>query len=211
MNELKNRLQCLYADEKGPNNLDPSIVQKLIQMLDLNNPFVKKFRMSRDGLIDHGNEEFIIRIVGAKEGDPVQYSMPMTDELTMLVVGDFSLYTFKRDIIIETHSNKLKQISALHPAFMALQYPLLFSYGEHGFQVGVLYNGVINTNKKSRIHMTMQDFYCYQFHYRRGQPNPFLCYGLLSSQAKVDARACIDEQRLWYIIQNQSNLRVENF
>jgi hypothetical protein len=59
--------------------------------------------------------------------------------------------------------------------------------------------------------MTMQDFYCYQFHYRRGQPNPFLCYGLLSSQAKVDSRACIDEQRLWYIIQNQSNLRVENF
>jgi hypothetical protein len=59
--------------------------------------------------------------------------------------------------------------------------------------------------------MTMQDFYCYQFHYRREQPNPFLCYGLLSSQAKVDSRACIDEQRLWYIIQNQSNLRVENF
>jgi hypothetical protein len=58
--------------------------------------------------------------------------------------------------------------------------------------------------------MTMQDFY-YQVHYRRGQPNPFLCYGFLSSQAKVDARACIDEQRLWYIIQNQGNLRVENF
>jgi hypothetical protein len=182
-----------------------------MQMLDLNNPFAKKFRMARDRLNDHGNEEFIIRIVGAREGDSVQYNIPMADELAMLVVGDFSLDTFKCDIVIETHSNELKQISALHPTFMALQYPLLFPYGERGFQVGVLYNGVTNTNKKTRIHMTMQDFYCYQFHYRRGQPNPFLCYGLLSSKAKVDARACIDEQRLWYIIQNQSNLRVENF
>jgi hypothetical protein len=76
---------------------------------------------------------------------------------------------------------------------MALQYPLLFPYGECGFQVGVLYNGVVDTNRKKRLHMIIQDYYCYQFHYRKRQPNPFLCYGLVSSQAKVDARACIDE------------------
>jgi hypothetical protein len=29
-------------------------------MLDLNNSFVKKFRMAKDRLTDHGNEEFII-------------------------------------------------------------------------------------------------------------------------------------------------------
>jgi hypothetical protein len=40
-------------------------------------------------------------MVGAREGDAVQYNLPMTDELAMLVVGDFSLDTFKRDIIIE--------------------------------------------------------------------------------------------------------------
>jgi hypothetical protein len=197
VNEVKNRLHCLDADKSGPDNLDPSIVQELMRMVDLNNPFVQKLRMARDRLNDHGNEEFIIRIVGAKEGDPVQYNMPTINELAMLVVYNFSLDTFKRDIIIETHSNELKQISTLHPAFMPLQYPLLFLYGERGFQVGVLYNGVINTDKKTCVHMTIQDFYCYQFDYRRGQPNPFLCYGLLSSQAKVDARACIDERRLW--------------
>jgi hypothetical protein len=58
--------------------------------------------------------------------------------------------------------------------------------------------------------MTMHDFYCYQFHYRPNQPNPFLSYGLLSSQVKVDARACIDENQLWYILNNQSNLCVEH-
>lgn len=59
--------------------------------------------------------------------------------------------------------------------------------------------------------MTMQDYYCFQFHYRPGQPNPFLSYNLLSSQAKVDARACIDENRLWYILNNQGTLHTENF
>jgi hypothetical protein len=83
---------------------------------------------------------------------------------------------------------------------MALQYPLLFPYGEHGFQVGVIYNGVVDTNRKKRLHMTMQDYYSYQFHYRKRQPNHFLCY---ASQDKVDALACIDQNRLWYIIQNQ--------
>jgi hypothetical protein len=79
--------------------------------------------------------------------------------------------------------------------------------------VGVLYSGITNKNKEQRkqTYMAMQDYYCYRFHYKPNEPNPFLSYGLLSSQAKVDARACIDEQRLWYILNNQTNLRIENF
>jgi hypothetical protein len=57
----------------------------------------------------------------------------------------------------------------------------------------------------------MQDYYCYQFHYRPDQPNPFLAYGLLSSQAKVDAWACIDGNMLSYILNNQGNLHTEHF
>jgi hypothetical protein len=37
-----------------------------------------------------------------------------------------------------------------------------------------------------------------------------LCYGLLSSWAKVDARASIDESRLQFILQNQKNLWTES-
>jgi hypothetical protein len=107
-NEVKNRMKCLNNSETVAENLNPSIVQGLMKMLDENNPFVKKFRMARDRLRDHGNEEFIIRIIGVKEGDSVQYNLPTTDELAILVVENFSLETFKRDIIIETHNNELK-------------------------------------------------------------------------------------------------------
>jgi hypothetical protein len=178
-------------------------------MLDEYNPLAREFRLARDRLEESGDEEFIIRIVGAREGDPVQYNLPTVDQLTMLVVGDFSLDTFQRDIVVQAKSGQLQQISSLHPAFMALQYPLLFPYGERGYQVGVTYAGVSANGKKKRVKMTMQDYFRYMFHYRPAQPNPFLCYGALSTQAKIDARASIDENRLWYIINNQKKLRVE--
>lgn len=107
-------------------------------MLDEHNPLAKKNRCAKQRLEEHPEEDFIIRIVGAREGDTVQYNLPTTDDLAMLIVGDFSLDTFKRDIVIETRNRELKRISELHPTYMALQYPLLFPYGERGFQVGVL-------------------------------------------------------------------------
>jgi hypothetical protein len=42
----------------------------------------------------------------------------------------------------------------------------------------------------------MHDYFRYQIHYRKNQPNPYLCYGQLSKQIIVDARACEDEDRL---------------
>jgi hypothetical protein len=94
-NEVQNRLQCLAADNRPLETLDPFIVEELIRMLDQHNPFTKNFWMARDRLNDHENEDFIIRIIGAREGDPLQYNLPKTDDLEMLVVGDFSLDTFK--------------------------------------------------------------------------------------------------------------------
>ena len=60
--------------------------------------------------------------------------------------------------------------------------------------------GDASTNSWNR--MTMQDYYRFMCHYKGDQPNPYICYGLLSSQLVVDARASVDENRLWYIIIN---------
>jgi len=207
-NEVRNRLRALHPDERPSEPLDPAIIESLTQMVDAYNPLARQFRLARDRLADDSNEEFIIRIVGAREGDPVQYNLPTTDQLAMLV--DFTLDTFQRDIVVQARCGQLQHISALHPAYMALQYPLLFPYGERGFQVGVFYDGANVSGKKKRIKMTMQDYFRHAFHYRKNVPNPFLCYGQLSTQAKIDARACVDENRLWYIIKNQPKLRVES-
>ena len=208
---MTNRIDALDPSERLEGELDREIIEGLLQMLDEHNPLVKKFRMARDRLKEYPDENLAIRIIGARDGDPVQYNLPTCDELALLVVADFSLDTFKRDIIVDCLDGGLRQISVLHPALMALQYPLLFPYGERGFQVGVPYVGADLTRSNARNKMTMQDYYRYCFHYRRNQPNPYLCCGRLSSQAKVDARVCIDENRLQWIIDNQDKLRVEQF
>ena len=87
---------------------------------------------------------------------------------------------------------------------------MLFPFGERGFQAGVLYAGTRPTQQNSYTKVTMQDYFCYMFHYRRNQPNPYLSYGALSSQAKVDAHACVDENRLWYIMKHQKDIRMES-
>jgi hypothetical protein len=142
-NEIGNRLKCLNADETLVECLDPSVVDTLMKMLGHHNPFVKKFRIAKERLQDSRGDEFIIQIIGAREGDPIQYNLPSTDDLAMLIIGDFSLDNFMRDIIIETRNEELKRISSLHPAYMALPYPLLFPYGEWGFQIGVHYSGIL--------------------------------------------------------------------
>ena len=90
VNEVQNRIQSLSRDESRDTNLDPSTVQSLISMLDNHNPFARQFRMARDRLAEHSDEEFVVRIVGPRDGDPPQYSLPTTEQLAMLVVGDFS-------------------------------------------------------------------------------------------------------------------------
>jgi hypothetical protein len=70
-NEVNNQLRCLSGDDAPDGSLEPSIVHQLMKMLDQCNPFVKKFRTASERLQDHPDEEFIIRIVGAKEGDPI--------------------------------------------------------------------------------------------------------------------------------------------
>ena len=209
-NEIQNRIASLDHGDAPPSDLDGDIIQSLITMLDEHNSFAKQFRMARDRLAGDDVEDFIIRIVGPKDGDPPQYSLPAVEQLAMLVVGDFGTDTFERDIIVEKQTGELQQISALHPAFMALQYPLLFPYAERGWQTGVLYTGVTESTQNARVKVTMQDYYCYLFHYRKNEPNPYLCYGPLSTQAKVDARACVDENRLRYIVDNQDDIRMES-
>ena len=94
-NEVQNRINALCPDEMPTDPIDPTIVSSLIQMLDTHNPLAQKFRMARDRLEQHSDENFVIRIVGPQEGDPAQYNLPSTEQLAMLIVGDFSADSFK--------------------------------------------------------------------------------------------------------------------
>ena len=76
-------------------------------------------------------------------------------------------WTLFSEILVQARTGRLQHISSMHPAYMALQYPLLFPYGERGYQVGVVYSGVDVGSENVRVKITMQDYFRYAFHYRK--------------------------------------------
>ncbi|KAM3257173.1 hypothetical protein ACQJBY_049478 [Aegilops geniculata] len=208
-NEVENRIKALNNDDEPESGLSRPIVTGLMHMLDATNSFVKKFRMAREILKENKHAVVSVRIIAPGENDSPQFSLPTTDELAGLFVGELTVEAPYRDLIVHCRGPGLQRISSLDPSYMPLQYPLLFPYGERGFQLGVRYIGVDSSDMSKRVKMTMQDYYCFCSHYKAEQHNPYLCCGLLSSQARVDARACIDECRLRYLIKVQDDMRAE--
>ncbi|PNT60476.1 hypothetical protein BRADI_5g00385v3, partial [Brachypodium distachyon] len=120
VNELANHLGVFGCD-------DESVV-----LLILHNLLVRTFRMASQRLHSPTCPNLAVRILGSDSSDPNVYSPPTAPELAALVVGDFTADRCKFDIVVEGNDGPLRRVSELHPALMALQYPLLFPYGEKG-------------------------------------------------------------------------------
>jgi len=101
-NEIENRLRALTKEEPDRHDLNPAIIKGLQEMLDQHNPLVKIFRHARDLFEEHKGIDICIRILGANKGDPIQYEMPYSEDLAMLIVGDITAENYKRDIIVST-------------------------------------------------------------------------------------------------------------
>ncbi|KAL6626309.1 hypothetical protein ACP70R_030035 [Stipagrostis hirtigluma subsp. patula] len=210
-NELTNRMNIFSADSTGSDRPDPDIVTALIRMLNECNPLVKKFRMARDRLFSPTAPEIRIKLIGGPNAGRDPYSLPATSELAALLVGEQSGDISRFDIVVESRDSGFKQVSPIHPALMALQYPLLFPYGDKGFHPGIKLRQVGGQTPGGRDEVTMMEFHCYQMHYRLDEPNPATCCGRLSQQYGVNAYSCVESSRLSFHFFNQKALRSETY
>lgn len=90
---------------------------------------------------------------------------------------------------------------------MTMQYPLLFSYVEDGYRVGILYANVVGRRATKRNHLSMQEYYAFIIQQRKNEGRTLLRGGRLFQQFLVDAYTCIEEQRLSWVRNNQHRLR----
>ena len=93
---------------------------------------------------------------------------------------------------------------------MALQYPLLFPYGEQGYHLGIRDSNTDDNTTTGHKYVMMLEFNRLHMHYRLNEANPFTCYGRLSDQACVDAYSTIKASRLEWIADHQKDLRSES-
>ena len=163
------------------------------------NNYIRELKTAYQFASENGMENFSITIMENKRpaGEHVRrYNAPETKEIGILMPGD---PVGERDIVLRQRDNVLKRISEFHPAYDALQYPLLFPRGTHGWNLGL----------KLNMKLTILQFYSFQIITRPG--NYILLARKLFQQFLVDIFAKIETERLLYIRREQKRLRVDSY
>jgi len=196
---------------KKADTLKEEIIEVLMKMLNEVNPYVKQFRSARERFDTNPEDAFHMRIISDRLTDGRTYNAPMASEVAALIPGDFNLDTDKRDIVLQQHSEKLMRINEIHASYLALQYPLLFTYGEDGFRLGIKKGVTEATKKQKKATISMRQFFAYRLHERKNESGHLLHARRLFQQFLVDAYTTIESNRLCYLKLNQSSLRSDSF
>ncbi|PWA95195.1 hypothetical protein CTI12_AA052860 [Artemisia annua] len=136
----------------------------LIEFLDSNNALVKLFRTVRDKLRETDIPNFSIRLFGVVGGN--QYELPTGDGVGAIVYEGGPESKTDYDVVIERHSGEPESVNKLHPAYMALQFPLLYIYGEEGYHLKLRLRNVDGNDEHQEKKMSMKIYYAHQLHDR---------------------------------------------
>ncbi|GKF19162.1 hypothetical protein Tco_0067800 [Tanacetum coccineum] len=108
-------------------------------MLDRSSAIAQAFRMARDWCHSHSFVNVELRLLSERTSSR-QYNAPTVAEVVAFIINYFGDGDPTRDIIVNTKDGQPKRISELHTSYMALQYPLLFPYGEDGYHDKIPYH-----------------------------------------------------------------------
>ncbi|PWA49983.1 hypothetical protein CTI12_AA480530 [Artemisia annua] len=137
--------------------LRESVVQGLIDFLNENNALVKLFRTARDKLQEADIPNFSIRLFGVVGAN--QYELPTADSIGAIVFEGGPETMTDYDVVIQRHSGEPENVNKLHPAYMALQFPLLFIYGEEGYHLKLMLRNLDGDNQDEQKKMSMKVYY----------------------------------------------------
>lgn len=190
-------------------NFDRGTINDLKNMLDEYNPLAKSFRMARERIESSNDKPWVMTLIEKRETDGRMYNLPTVPEVAALIPGDINVEFEQRDIVLQERDGSLQRISELHPSYLALQYPLLFPYGEDGYRLGILHRDASSTTRQ-RVKLTMREFFAYRIQERLCESRTIFYCRRLYQQFLVDAYTMIESERLLYIKTHQVQLRSDS-
>ncbi|KAL5122957.1 ATP-dependent DNA helicase PIF1 [Glycine soja] len=205
-NKVNNRL----SQYPIKNNVDEDIIIGIKNMLDTHNPYAQKFIMARDKLDSSAVCDLKLKLISDRQTDGRLYNLPNASEVAALIVGDEHT-TNNRDIIIEKQTGMLQRINELHPAYLPLQYPLLYPHGEDGYKPNILHKDHPHNHAAKRNKVIMREYFCYRMQSRDNEAQTILHSRRLFHQWVVDGYCMIESQKLNYVRQHQQELRVDKY
>jgi hypothetical protein len=137
-NEVQNRIMASTSEDKRE-SIDPHTVEGLKNMLDGENILAKTFRMARDKFEEGDYNNMKLKLINKRPEDGRPHDMPSATEVAALIVNDTTENRKGQDVIVQYKDMRPRRISENHPKFMAMQYPLLFPYGEDGYRQNIPY------------------------------------------------------------------------
>lgn len=187
---------------------DQTLVEDLKTMVDRFNVLAHSFRRVHDFLIEEQSSNLCLTLFRNRSRDAKTYNLPTSDEVAALIVGDFDSLDAGRDIIVRKSSGQLTKIHETHPAFIPLQYPLLFLYGEDGYRKDIpLQDCAIDEESGKRTRVSLREFIAFRIQERNIEFGNVLNSGQLFQQFVVDCYTMIEAQRLFFIRMNQKVIR----
>ncbi|RCV38092.1 hypothetical protein SETIT_8G114400v2 [Setaria italica] len=161
-NEVENRISIFDRDRDCDSGSEVGRVnvEGLVRMFDETNELVKSFRAARDLLAQSYCQPLCLRLLHDRSKAAPRYSAPTGSEIAALIVD---------------RGGGLRRISNLHSNYMALQYPILFLYGEEGFKLGIKYSqsGFLRVGARNKV--TTLEYYAFRLQQRRSEAITLIC------------------------------------
>ncbi|KAL1355887.1 uncharacterized protein [Arachis hypogaea] len=190
--------------------IDKELITELLQMIDTHNVIAQSFRRVRELYECHPSEIFSLKLYSQRNVDRRMYSAPSCDEVAALIIGDFDSSDHGRDIIVRSTGGRLQRIYETHALYWPLQYPLLFPYGEDGYQPNIGYRGQpLEYVPGRRTRVSLREFICFCLQIREHEDGIIHKSRRLFQQFVVDCFTMIESQRLYEIRMKQSTIRGE--
>ncbi|PIA30674.1 LOW QUALITY PROTEIN: hypothetical protein AQUCO_05400048v1 [Aquilegia coerulea] len=137
-------LECL---QKRNLHLNPAILKIIQETLLESNELCKIYKGAYDVLKSansNGGESIPIRLAYTPTTDPRRYNLPTSEDIAVIITGDETEPTSKRDIILHLKNNNLERISECHPLYLPSHYVLLFPTGDLGWSTDMKHWDVKN-------------------------------------------------------------------
>jgi len=179
-------------------------------MIDNHNVLAKSFRKVRDLSLQNMKSDFTLRLFRGRNKDPRVYNTPSCDEITALIVGDFANMDVGRHIIVKKCSSELTRLHETHTTFIPLQYPLMFPYGEDGYQEDISIREFHSRSKsRVRVRISFREFIAFRIQQRSIESGNIVNACRLFQQFLVDCYTMVEAQRSSFIRANRKLIRCD--
>ncbi|XP_020963370.1 uncharacterized protein LOC107606759 [Arachis ipaensis] len=158
--------------------LHETLVFKLQQLLHRYNPFLHVFRQ----LAQRSDVHECSLVIRERPANQPQYSLPTASQ-------------------VQTHTGSLRRIQKFVGYYDPLQYPLLFPFGTHGWD--------INTRSQSGGKVSCRTYNSYMLQIRPDDHSTVLQAGRLLQQYVVDNYVKIETEKLRWVQTRQKKLQAE--